>query len=211
MKKQMISFLAMMAIACGSFAQSAMYLPVLVKNNDGATETYNIQKGDQLIYQVSANGAEYDFVVTVNAESDEDGIDFNYEMTNRNNTKGHVMITADARKSATKYTNYFKGGELILTDASTVWLSEKNFSDMAQKKTIMQLDNGSPETFFRSGEDEVNPEVKIKGAYKKLAGFQISNSADGEGTKTMWVNDISSNSLILKMDLGWTIILKEIR
>lgn len=45
----------------------------------------------------------------------------------------------------------------------------------------------------------------------KIEGFIINNAADGTGNKTWWINGISSNSLILKMDMGWTIELKEIR
>lgn len=211
MKKLFILFACMLAFAFSSLAQSAMYLPIMIKNDDGSTSSYDIKKGDQLVYQVSAFGAEYDFIVTVNSESSENGIDFNYEMTNSSNTKGHVTISADAKNKATKYVNYFKGGELNLTDACTVWLSNKNFSDMPSKKTVMQMDNNSPQTFYRPENDEVAPLVKIKGENKKLDGFIINSAADGKGDKTLWINGISSNSLILKMDLGWTILLKEIR
>jgi hypothetical protein len=210
MKKQFIVFISLMALAFGSLGQSSIYLPMMIKNDDGSTGSYDIQKGDKLVYQVKADGNEYDFIVTINDEG-EKGIDFNYEMTNSNKTSGHVTISNQARSEATKYVNFFRGGELKLTDASTIWLSGKNFSDMPNKKTTMTLDNGVPETFYRPENDEVNPVVKIKGEDKKLDAFIINNGADGTGNKTMWINGISSNSLIVKMDLGWSIVLKEIK
>ena len=210
MKKSLILFVSILAFACSSIAQSSMFLPMMIKNDDGSTESYDIQKGDILVYQVKAGANEYDFIVTINGES-EKGIDFNYEMTNSSKTKGHILLSYKAKNEATRYINYFRGGELNLTDACTVWLSGKNFSDMPDKKTTMTIDNGEPEIFYRPENDEVTPIVKIKGQDKKIDAFIINNAADGTGKKTMWINGISSNSLIVKMDLGWTIELKEIR
>lgn len=211
MKKHFLLFVAFMAIVFCSIAQSRIYLPLMIKNNDGSTETYNIKKGDKLVYAVDAFGSKYDFIVTVNNQSPKKGIDFNYEMTNDKNTKGHVKISGEAKRKATKYVNYFGGGNLNMVDACTVWLSDKNFADMPLKKTIMQMDKNSPETFYLPIENEVNPVVKIKGENKKLDGFIINNAADGKGNKTLWINNVSSNSLILKMELGFSIQLVEIK
>jgi hypothetical protein len=211
MKKQLVLIVCSIAFAFSSIAQKAMYLPIMIKNDDSSTNTYEIKKGDKLVYHVNAGGNEYDFIVTVNKESAATGIDFNYEMTNSSNTKGHVVISANARKKATKYINYFRGGNLNLTNAITVWMSYKNFGDMPKKKTVMQLDDNSPETFYRPDKDEANLVVKIKGEDKKLDAFIINNAADGTGNKTMWINGISSNSLIVKMELGFSIQLMEIK
>ncbi|MBL0054946.1 MAG: hypothetical protein IPP31_01920 [Chitinophagaceae bacterium] len=191
--------------------KSPIVMPLMIRNEDGGSSLYDLKRGDKLVYHVNANGKEYDFIVTINDESYENGIDFNYEMTDPVNLKGHVVISGQARSESTLYKNYFGGGELKLTDACTVWLSGKNFSDMPDKKTVMTFDNGSPETFYRPEQDEVLPVVKVKGKDMKIEGFMISNAESGKGNKTLWVNGISSNPLILKMDLGWTIELKEIR
>lgn len=209
--KKLLILIAVVAFALNSFAQEAMYLPVMIKNADGSSGSYDIQKGDKLVYEVNAGGSIYNFIVTVNAASFETGIDFNYEMTNASKTSGHVTISADARNNATKYVNYFRGGDLNLTDACSVWLSSKNFGDMSNKKTTMQIDNGAPETFYQPDNADVELVVKIKGKDKTINGFSINNAADGAGSKTLWINNISSNSLILKMDLGFSIILKEIK
>lgn len=210
MQKQFILFVSAMLLTFVSIAQSSFTLPIIVKNDDGSSQFYDLKAGDQLVYQVNAGGNEYDFIVTLN-DPGKNALDFNYEMTNSNNTSGHVTISGEAKSNATRYVNYFRGGDLNLTDACTVWLSGKNFSDMPNKKTTMTLDNGTPETFYRPEKDEVEPVVKVKGEDKKLEGFIINNAADGNGKKTMWIHGISSNSLILKMDLGWSIVLKEVR
>ncbi|MEO6541714.1 MAG: hypothetical protein ABIN74_12000 [Ferruginibacter sp.] len=210
MKKQFILFISVMLVTLCSVAQSSFTLPLIVKNDDGSSVFYDLKKGDKLVYQVNAGGNEYEFIVTLN-DPGENALDFNYEMTNSNKTSGHVTISGNAKNEAIKYVNYFRGGDLNLTDASAVWLSNKNFSDMPDRKTVMQLDNNTPETFYRPQNDDVSPVVKIKGEDKKLEAFIINNAADGNGKKTMWIHGISSNSLIIKMDMGWTIVLKEIR
>jgi len=210
MKKQFILFVSVMLLALCSVAQSSFTLPLIVKNDDGSSVFYDLKTGDKLVYHVNAGGNEYEFIVTLN-DPGENALDFNYEMTNSSKTSGHVTISGNAKANATKYVNYFRGGDLNFTDAITVWLSNKNFSDMPDRKTVMQLDNNAPETFYRPENDDVSPVVKIKGEDKKLEAFIINNAADGNGKKTMWVHGISSNSLIIKMDMGWTIVLKEIR
>lgn len=214
MKKVLLLVFCLMAFVFSGTAQksvTSMYLPIMIKNDDGSTGSYELKKGDKLVYHVNAGGSEYDFIVTINKETPKGGLDFTYEMTNSSNTKGHVVISSNARYKATKYINYFRGGELNLTDAITVWMSYKNFGEMPGKQTTMQLDNNSPETFYRPENDEVNPVVKIKGEDKKLDAFIINNAADGKGNKTMWINGISSNSLIVKMELGFSIQLMEIK
>src|ERR1700754_3698120 len=147
MKKQFLLFVSAMLLTFCSMAQSSFTLPLIVKNDDGSSEFYDLKAGDKLVYQVNAGGNEYDFIVTLN-DPGKNALDFNYEMTNANNASGHVTINGEAKSNATKYINYFRGGDLNLTDACTVWLSGKNFSDMPKKKTVMQLDNNAPETFY---------------------------------------------------------------
>ncbi len=186
-------------------------IPLILRDSTGDDIFYDINNGTQLVYAVEAYGQTYDFIVSLNDYDYERGIDFNYEMTNENNTKGHVKITKNGKNESTKYINYFKGGELKLSNASSVWLSYKNFMDMPQNKTTMQMDDAAPETFYKPEKNEVFHDIIVKGEKKIIVGFIINNAADGSGNKTLWVHNISANTLIIKMDLGFTIQLKEIR
>ena len=56
--------------------------------------------------------------------------------------------------------------------------------------------------------DTVIKPIQIIQKPVKIDGFMINNAEDMKGDKTMWIQNSSSNSLILKMDLGWTIELK---
>jgi len=178
---------------------------------DDATYFYDIVKGDKLVYEVNSNGNKYDFIVTINSYDFNTGIDFAYEMTNESKTKGRVRISSKALQSSKKYVNYFTGGELKLSDALTVWMSYDNFNEISTRKTNMTFDNGSAETFYRPEADAVNPEIDFKGENAVLDGFRMTNQADGNGSKEVWVHNISTNPLILKMDIGFTIELRAVR
>jgi hypothetical protein len=191
--------------------KAAITMPLVIKNEDGTQGYYDLKRGDQLLYHVTAGEREYDFIVTINDESYEKGIDFNYEMTAPADKKGHVIITGKGKNESRSYVNYFAGGELKLTNACTVWMTGANFSDMPSHKTTMSFDGGAAETFYRPEKDEVSPVINVKGKNMTLDAFMISNAEDGKGDKTLWINGISSNSLIVKMNLGFQIELKEIR
>ncbi len=186
-------------------------LDLYIKDEDGGSSSEPLQRGDKLVYHVNARGKEYDFIVTLNDASFEKGVDFNYEMTEPVNIKGHVIIEATGKNDSRKYINYFGGGEMVLSDASTIWMTWVNFSELPNKETKMTFDNGAEETFYNKDGNEVTPTINYKGKQVMLDAFSLNNAADGKGDKTIWVLNGSGNPLIVKMDLGWTIELKEIR
>ena len=171
--------------------------------------SFQLQVGDKLVYHVNANGNEYDFIVTLNNESYEEGIDFNYVMTNADSTKGHVLITPNGRYKSKKYVNYFKGGELKLTNACTVWMSSDNVWEYPVKH--ITLDSNKEENFYYKKDNTYDPVINFKGKLIKPDYAVYNNATDGSGNKTLWVNQAPNNNLFLKMDLGWTIELKEVR
>jgi hypothetical protein len=180
-------------------------------NDKGETHLESLNKGDKLVYAITANGNTYDFIITLNGYSYENGIDFNYEMTNANNTTGHVMISSGAKSNAKKYVNYFRGGDLVLTDASSVWMSYENFMDMPSNKTQITFDDGAEETFYKLKNNDAIPSIIFKGKKVKIEAFTINNGEDGKGDKALIIQNTSANPLIIKMDIGFTVELKEIK
>ncbi len=183
----------------------------VIKEN--VTYTYDLKKGDSLFYEVNAGGNNYNFIVIINSFTDAKGIDINYLMTAPINKKGRVTVTAAAYKSSRKYVNYFAGGDLKLTDACAIWLCNDAYYDDLLKKneTIMTMDNSAPETFYVPEEDAVQPTIIFKGEEVLVDGMKLNNKKDGNGNHEVWVHNSSTNPLIIKMDLGFTIQLKEVR
>lgn len=170
--------------------------------------------GLTLVYEVDFYGSEYDFIVHINEVRD--GIRFDYEMTNDDNTKGSVSITADAFENATSLFNYFAGGPVELTDMTSVWMSKKTFNDLVgeARSATISVDGG-----------QSTIEIKTVGTgtdftiYNAISESHIRDVAYLDArTESTFFNAASFKiafsrhlPLILEMNLGWTIKLKEMR
>jgi hypothetical protein len=167
--------------------------------------------GDTLVYEVNAGGNTYDFIVAIKTiDFYGKGFAFNYTMTNSRHTTGSVSVSAKAFDKSTSYINYFKGGPLTLTDACTVFCTAANFGDMPNKKTDMTID-GVTETFYRNENDNNPITIKLHGKDVVIDAFKISNNKEGDAKKEIVIQGISSSPLIVQMNLGFSITLKEVK
>lgn len=171
---------------------------------------FGVQPGDTLVYDVNAMGNQYEFHVIIKKFTTTAGILFDWKMTDPVNKSGQVAITKEGQET-NAYKNYFAGGTLTLTNASTVWLTGRNFRELPDKKTEMIIDDNDPETFVLPENDEVSPEINYRGKLIKLDGFILTNNKTGFGQKEIHALNISANPLIIYMNLGWTIKLKAVR
>lgn len=179
----------------------------------GGDDLYMIEfaAGDTLIYEVIAGDDSYEFIAILKTyDPSEKGFSFDWKMSSPVNLAGTVKVTADAFMNSRSYINRFAGGAQELKDACTVFLTAQNFGEMPEKVSKLILD-GEEETFYRPDSDEVPFKVKIGGEDYTLDGFKINNKKDGTGDKTLVIQGISSHPLILEMELGFKIKLKEIR
>lgn len=179
----------------------------------GADELVDIEfaAGDTLVYEVNAAGNTYDFVAVLKTyDLSDKGFSFDWKMTDPANLSGTVTVTADAYLNSRSYINRFAGGSLTMKDACTVFFTYENFMDMPEKETKLTLD-GEEETFYRPDNDVVPFKLRIGGEEYTVDGFKINNKKDGKGDKTIVIQGISSHALILEMELGFKIRLKEVK
>src|SRR5450432_606440 len=183
----------------------------LVCYQDGPC-TFNIHKGDTLVYDVFTTGSQYTMLVIPNKFDAGVVADFNWIATGSVNKKGHVTISAKALQGGKSYLSTLPEGELKLTDASVLWLGADNFKDLSKKETPVSFDNGKPETFMSPEEDAVSAPVNYKGKDISLEGFAIQTKPEGEpDRKEIWVLNISSNLLMFKINsTNFTMQLKEV-
>jgi len=172
--------------------------------------TLILMPGFTLVYGVDFHGTTYDFLVHI--KSLEDGIEFDYEMTNADNTTGTVKISKEAFETATSQNNYFSGGEMNLEDMTTVWLSKGVFMDLVESgSAVISPDGGT--TMESIEVTEVGHSYKIYNAISNDTIDDISYvyAESGDFSIKYLVHLSKYNPLILGMDLGWKIWLKEIR
>lgn len=164
--------------------------------------TFQVKPGDILVYTVTNNGEQYDFVVRVKQYGN--AINFDYDVPQKNQ-KGNISVSNSSVAGGNSYANYFATS--TVPENSSVWLSKQNWRDLASKdkKTSMNFGTGT-ETFVR--EDASTLKIKYKGRSKILTTYNIANENSG---KTFSVLTDEKNPLIVSMNSGWTMTLKEVR
>jgi hypothetical protein len=166
-------------------------------------------------WEVNNNGDIYPFIVSNPKGSTVTDFEFDWSMGSDNN--GHIKITAAAMKSAIAQNNYF-GPSLknaTLTDKTTVWVSQQVYADLSKKGTAkMDVGNG-PEIFSvvtdKDGDAEkesFKDAIKVKGSEKTVTTLHVKNI---DGSRQLWILNSLQNPVIIKMDLGWTIVLKSVQ
>lgn len=163
---------------------------------------------------VNNNGDAYNFTVSNPKGGIATNFEFDWGMTNGNN--GHINITKEAMESATAQNNYFgpKLKNATLNNQTSVWVSHQVFLSLSKKGTAtMDVGNG-PEVFtvVKDKNDDVETEsfkdaITVKGTEKTLLTLHVKNA---DGSHQLWILNNPQNPVIIKMDLGWTIVLKTV-
>lgn len=166
-----------------------------------------LKNGDILVYEVNNGGQTWHFEVTI--KEIREAIVFDWMMPEKD-FSGEISLEQSAREQATAYINYFSNGsEQTLTDSSTVWLSRKNYRELKKGSTILSLDKTGAERFDKKENGKIGIILKGKGANLNM--FRATNGKQEGEQRELWILDQLSQPLIVKMNLGWTIELKEIK
>lgn len=172
------------------------------------TQKFVLKKGTILIYQVDNQDQKYDF--TINVEEISPSIVFTFKMSNTRKTSGKITITKEALKSAIAQYNYFQNNEITLDKQTTVWISKKVWNNLKKHKKsnistnsgemnlkLLELVNTQDYPILLNGED-----IILKSMY--------CITKDSNSYK-YWILDDVNNPLILKMELNFSIELKEVK
>ncbi|MGG9962042.1 tetratricopeptide repeat protein [Ferruginibacter sp. SUN106] len=167
-------------------------------------------------WEVNANGAIYDFLVSNPKGNVDTDFEFDWAMSNKDDMKGHIKLTKDAMEKAIAQNNYFGSAlkNATLTDKTTVWVSKAVFNDLT-KNNSAKMDVGNGEEIFTvvpDGQDNRDKEsfedkVLVKGSAKYVNTLHVKNE---DGSRQLWILNDAKNPMIIKMDLDWSIVLKSI-
>ena len=175
--------------------------------------TFNILKGDTLVYEVNTTGKQYTLMIIPNKFDAATIADFNWKLTGAETRSGHVAINTSGMNNAKNYLTSLPAGELKLSDASAIWISNNTFKEISKGQSLISVDGGATEAYSSPEVDAVSQPVNYKGKDLTLEGFAIQSKPEGQpDRKEIWILNVSSNLLILKMDTGnLSMSLKEVR
>jgi hypothetical protein len=167
-------------------------------------------------WEVNNNGDVYSFIASNPKGAVTTDFEFDWAMTTGNDMNGHIKITAAAMKSAIAQNNHF-GPSLknaVFADKTTIWISQDIYTQLSKKGTAKMDVGEGPEIFTvvmdKDGDAEkesFKDVIKVKGSEKTVTTFHVKNS---DGSRQLWILNSPQNPVIIKMDLGWTIVLRSV-
>lgn len=204
MKKSILSSILLLTVFLCAKAQG-----------DVTYEHYKPKAGDQLAYHVNSSGNEYDFIVKpVTLKWNEDyPIVFDWNMTAPVNKNGTIKIAKDAAKKSNAMYNWFSGGEKILTDATSVFVSTEVLANIRKAKqgdVIKIRVNGAaaPEEDFILDSDSHPYRYYNHGANEEMITTLLRNKENGH---TVIIYREGLNGLIVSMSIGFDIALESVK
>jgi hypothetical protein len=183
-------------------------ITLLVFSKAHSQTAFYLQEGDRLFYDVIANEQVYTFSVDIIKL--DSTISFSWSMSPPINKSGYITISENALKNAKQYMNQFAGGTKDLDQESSVFMSDANFNELANTNTTkMDMGEGNSGEWFNNGSDNYGfiwkgSDVNPNAYYTKL---EKSKSWDSRNIVVLAEGPFH---LILRMNLGWSIQLKEV-
>lgn len=163
--------------------------------------------GTVLTYDVNSGGKKYQFIATIKKYDSE--ISFGWKMTEPVNKSGTVNMNTAAVAKAEALFNYFNGGVSNLDKETSVFISRKIFSDVAANASANMKVNGASDTATVLSNTISEFNFNINGELVNVPGWELQGGS--EIKYTIDVIESEKFPLIVRMDLGWTIALSEIK
>lgn len=182
----------------------------------GQKANFTLTKGTKLTYEVEQGTKAYQFIMKITELGKT--VSFDWEMTAPVNKSGSVKMTAEAMKSATALFNYFNGGQTILTEETSAFISRDAYTSIEETSSVTLSangKNGTGELFeaLKSNSSEKSGSIYIdyiKPVNGKDFTFEshILENADGKKAIRVWKN--AEFPLIIYMETNFKIYLTSV-
>lgn len=172
------------------------------------SQKFILKTGTTLVYQVENQNQKYDF--TINIEEITPSIVFTFKMSNARKTSGKITITQEALKNAIAQYNYFQSNEVTLDKQTTVWVSKKVWNNLKKRKKS-EISTNSGEMNLKTLELIKSQDFPVTMNGQELALSTMYCVTNDTNAYKYWILDDINNPLILKMELNFSIELKEIK
>jgi len=188
---------------------------VLCLSGISFAQQFTIKKGSELIYGVRSGNNNYTLTVKVKSI---DTLTFVFDMSAPANKKGIVTIPPGAMDTATRLVNYFANGEMKLTDATAIWVSNTIYKLACEpgiKPTIkIRIDTARQYTVFgmlvpQMEDLIINGKVVKMKVTEMVEAYWDEKLQDRVEGKRITILQNSKNPLIISMNIGFEVALKE--
>jgi hypothetical protein len=173
-------------------------------NNLSYSQELAITKGMTLKYKIVHGTDSIKLQVMMKEVSNQ--VIFDFILRSMNSFYGRVIMTPNALKNGTKQYNYSIKGDITLTDATAVLMSQYVYSALKEAGEIKMAPDGKEKTYKIIKEQ--NYEVIKDG--KKISVPAILVESDGAPKDMFLIADNKDFPIILRMNLGFMFDLEEV-
>lgn len=194
--------LAMLAIFCCSMlhinAQDLADLETFEKS---------MKPGAQLTYDVTVKDKQFKLIATIKKLGDE--VVFSWKTTDPDNKSGSITMSPGATADAQALFSSFKGGDVKLDKETSLWASKKVINSISTTAQASLKINGASDTVTVMGNTIGDFNFTINGNIVVVPGSELQGGTDPK--YTIDVLESAKFPLIFKLDIGWTMVLIEIK
>ena len=166
-----------------------------------------MKPGTVLTYDVTNGTKKYQLIATIKKLGDE--ITFDWKMTEPVNKTGTVSMSATAVSKADALFNYFTGGDSKLEKEISLFISKKIFAEISSTALASIKLNGATDTATVMSNTISEFNFNLNGNLVAVPGWELQGGSDIK--YTVDVLESVKFPLIVRIDLGWTIQLAEIK
>ena len=171
-------------------------------------DTYEktMKPGAQLSYDVTVKDKKYKLVLTLKKLGDE--VSFTYKTSDPDNKSGTISMSNSAVSTAKALSHIFGGGDSKLDKETCLWISTQACSDITGTAQVGLKLNGIGDTVTVMGNTMGLFPFNINDNAVTLSGWELEG---GNPKCTVDVLESLKLPLIYKLDIGWTMILTDIK
>jgi hypothetical protein len=187
------------------FSFSALHL---ASQDIADLETFEnaMKPGTELKYDVTVKDKKFNLIITLKKVGD--GMAFSWKTTDPDNKSGSVTMSAGALSAATAFAHVFNGGDAKLDKETCLILSKQVFTGINANAQASLKINGAADTVTVMSNAVDNFGFSVNGNMVSLEVWELQG---GDPKYTIGVLESSKFPLIYKLDIGWSMILTEIK
>ncbi len=167
-----------------------------------------MKPGAQLTYDVTAKDKQYKLILTLKKLGDE--VAFAWKTTDPENKSGNITMSNAATADAKAFFENFTGGDTKLDKETCLFISKQVANDIVTNAQASVKVKGVTDTVTVMGNTIGDFNFTINGNIVVVPGWELQGGAT-DNKYTVDILESSKFPLIFKMDIGYSIVLTEIK
>lgn len=191
------------------FGFNILFAQINLKDELTKGNSLEIKEGMTLVYGANYYGNEFD--INFHIKSLNHQVVFDYDGTGGRDNSGTIVMAEKALEMARAQDNYYHdGGKKNLENQTTIWVSKLVFNKLiSQGEVSISTDGGASQVRLLNG--VVQHDYNIRNVNKEETSISCIYSATADEKVKYWVSLNEDNPIIIKMEMGWSIWLKEVK